>query len=820
MLGAPVPGQVRSSERRLGPKARLNEALRWSPLAIFGLVFALAMYGFLWVCKPAPSWYDAVYDTLQLFVLAGIDQECLSQVDGAARVTHWTLWWAQMLAAALVFLAVLRVFFMPVWTWLQLNLQAMRSVLLGEERFILIGFGALNQEIARDLAHRRKPMTIVSREFDGAARDFAASARAVLLERDIRREGALGGLKIEKSHRIVIACGEDSLTYEVARRIGARYAEKVDEKKALEVVHAHFTSTEMHRQVLRSRDLGLGTERRFSGFSIREETAHYLMARAWLVERAHLAKQSRVHLVIMGGGDLGLAVTREALQNGYSAKLKEPPLITVIDKDGAEVKKRFRAAMPRIFDETIPEGDRPVVQFMQCRAEAVGLADAAPGVETPVPGIGAEFVKDDPEDETEKAVVADVTGWVICCPEDGQNLTLAMKLESAMRRGLMAPAPIYPRQWQANISEAERRGLGQADPLHLVAPFGGMDDVVETLSFMDPTLERIARCINAEYHASQEVMKRGTAFWDAIAEYGMPPWAEGKAPENQELAAKIVRLAKAERKRFLEDWADASDETKLKNLAPARQAALRLWEFGFDWKGRHAGILPKLQPIYIEANIPDEPKAALDQPGTISAIAAAEHRRWMVEQALRGWSAVEKSSDRSNELRLHNNFKTFKGLGTVELVEAEGDVRVFDVSTLRGIMQGLVQNESASLARRPPDPLVVDIDKIDEPLTNVCNLVLNLPEGMRESAELQESLGHIKAWMADTAALALCLRPATPETLDPKAPALREAINAIYQHELKLQDRAAVRRQQRLGVYISMDFPDARALRLERMRVT
>ena len=32
-------------------------------------------------------------------------------------------------------------------------------------------------------------------------------------------------------------------------------------------------------------------------------------------------------------GDLGLAVTREALQNGYSAKLKEPPLITVIDKD-------------------------------------------------------------------------------------------------------------------------------------------------------------------------------------------------------------------------------------------------------------------------------------------------------------------------------------------------------------------------------------------------------------------------------------------------------------------------------------------------------
>jgi len=51
-------------------------------------------------------------------------------------------------------------------------------MVLGSRRNVLIGYGALNKEVAREIKKRGEPMAVVIREFDGAARGFAAPARA------------------------------------------------------------------------------------------------------------------------------------------------------------------------------------------------------------------------------------------------------------------------------------------------------------------------------------------------------------------------------------------------------------------------------------------------------------------------------------------------------------------------------------------------------------------------------------------------------------------------------------------------------------------
>ena len=770
-----------------------------APAAVV-LTVALGTIGVLRHCVPPPHWSEAIYDAVQLFALAGVD-DC--PIDtGTARTTPLILLAAEFLAAVLLFLAVIWLFFQPVWTRVRLGLQAL---VWPRSRHVLVGFGALNQEIARALAGADKPLTIVSRDFDGAARDFATSAGAILVERDIRQDRSMAGLYLGRCERVVVACGEDSLTYEVARLIGNRVDEAAAGRgRAQEIVHAHFTATDMHWQLLRSRDMGLGAERRFSGFSIREAAAHHLMARAWLVERAVLAGHARLHLVIVGAGDLGMAIARAAVQHGCSADLA-PALVSVIDRDGAAARDRFRASMPRLFDATIPEEDRPVFRFLTCTAEAVGLAAGRAGGQAPLRGIGAEPVGHEPPLDDP------VTAWVICCPEDSQNLTLAMKLEAAMRQGMIPPAPVYPRQWQANIAEDGRHGLGQADPLHLVAPFGGMDDVVGTLPFLDHGLDTIARAIHAEYET--EAMAKNAPYRAEIEEHGMPPWPEGQGPSDPEVRARIERSVADDRTRFRAGWDQLTDEGRLANLEPARHAALRLWELGFDWPGRHAGILPKLQDVYVNANVPGDLGTALDDDTRLARVAEAEHRRWMVERALRGWSAA-RPGGRSNELRLHHNFETMEALR--EAAEQGGkDVRAFDATTVRGSLRAMVVNESGPVARRPgAGHHRVTLGETEPISRNAARLTLLLPDVPRDSEEkshkegsFDRSVTEIAAWAALSGSLSIRLVPQSAEALDPGNRVLRAALVAIH--------RAA----QAHDVHVWLDFPDATGQRAGHVRI-
>ncbi|MEL6951917.1 MAG: NAD-binding protein [Pseudomonadota bacterium] len=662
--------------------------MRFSGAILFVIVLAVGWWGYHQCSQSTGVWAD-IYKSIQHFALAS-DAACISP-DTALEINL-----ARFGAAVLLVFTVIRLLSSSLLNVTKLVTQAANPI---SERYILIGYGAINQEIAGHLARSGCRLTIAARAFDGAARDFAAKYRCVLVEGDVREPRVLRRLMLRRATRIIVALGEDSLTLETAqlacdiirspRRGGQPRA--ASETNTKDIVFAHFTGSEMHRQFQMSADFGLTKQRGFTGFAIREAAARYLFSRTWLAETAAEAatiegeSKPRLHVVIVGAGDLGMAMTREAVLHGCSAKLGRPK-VTIVDRESNAGEARFRAAMPHLFDMTIPEEDRPEIKFTPCSAEDLCPADLQDGVP--------------------------ITAWILCCGEDATNHALAMRLEGEMRRGLRPPAPIYPRIWQGNVRDGHRHRLGQEDPWRVVVPFGGMQDVVPTLGFLDKAWLEIAQSIHAAYDETVQRNLVASGLAAVIEQFGPPPWDDENGPDGVD-RGQLEAAWRHEQKRFRGEWADLPEDAKLANLAAAYQSALRLWELGYDWKSRFAGGLPMIDHTAIKSLFAPENLEDLSPETRLGAVCEAEHRRWMVERAMRGWSAVKDGEGRQNELKLHTDFRSYGDLyaearstakdATASAATLGAAIRRLDAASLRGVMQALEEVEDGYPARAIDD---------------------------------------------------------------------------------------------------------------------
>lgn|GEM_PF-3599417 len=817
---------------RIGPLWRrtVNAALQYAgPILVLATV-ALGTSGFHLSDTCNKRLDQDLYRALQHFALA-IDPSC-GEYQGLSALNI-----SRFLAATLLAFAVIRLLFSKAWSVIKLQSQALWP---RGERYVLIGYGAVNQEIARDRAAKGAKLTIVDRGFDGAARDFAATHRVVLLEKDVRDERALRGLHLQRAEKVIIACGEDSLTQEIAQAVSAIIRQKhrnASKGPPEHRVFAHFMNSEVHRQLQLTSDAGLKLERKFTGFSIREETARHFFSCTWLAERA--ARQvpvgsdlrPRLHVAILGAGDLGTAMVREAAVHGCCARLG-PPLITVMDRDRESAKARIRAAMPRLFDTTIPKENRPEIRFIQTEADAIGgeepaapsddgaSEDAAAGAEKRVALPGTQ-----PTDTP-------VTGWVICCTEDDTNLATAMRLEGEMQRGLRPPAPIYPRIWQANVRGGASQPIGQEDAWHLVAPFGGMQDVIPALTFLNKEWTTLARSIHQRYLETLDENFRYKGLPDWKKTYGEPPWAEGEGPEDPERRAKLTDEIALERQRYTDDWDTLDDEARLSNMASAQQAALRLWELGFDWQGRYDGRLPSVTGPMTVRLFSDEAYRDLGRHTRLGAVCDAEHRRWMVERALRGWGAAVPGA-RSNRLRLHPDFRTYDTLysGAKSYLDDHGappspseedgrrdwSLRMLDAASVRGIMEALPRTGAPSTdatrtpaARPAGTEREVRLDAMPTLYKSTYRLAVTIPSlGSGSDAgrleQLEKGLRELKGWMEHESSFTIRVLPGSPEAwgektlrqriLEPLHAAARAAdVTLLVEHANAAERRAAIAR--------------------------
>lgn len=687
----------------------LNWLFRYLGILLFILVLTTGYYGYS-ICDPQGNFWHTLYRSVQHFALTS-EMGCVPGDSAGAAAYSAAINVSRFGAAFLLIFAAVRLLSSSMWTYFRLWTQSLN---LFRDRHVLIGYGAVNQEIARERAGKGCRLTIVARSFDDAAKAFAAKYRIVLVDRDIRDEHSLQGLFLHRAQRVIIAAGDDSLTMETAQIVSSILKAKQPGVRTKDIVFAHFTNAEVHRQLQLTSDAGIKAERGYQGFAVREETARYFFARTWLPERAVRAlpapgqAKPQLHVVIVGAGDLGMAMTREAVIHGCSAQLGRPK-VTIVDRDRSGGKDRFEAVMPHLFDGTVPDEDCPDIEFVQCLAEDLCQEDLKDGVP--------------------------ITAWILCCTDDATNLALAMRLESEMRRGLRPPAPVYPRVWQSNVRDGGRQRIGQEDPWHLVAPFGGMQDVIPTLSILDETWMDIAKSIHAHYDATVQENLQKSGLSAALREYGPPPWPEGEGPPEPE-RSRLAAEWRNERQRFRGAWADLTDDAKLSNQDAAYQAALRLWELGFDWKTRHRGGLPTLGHAAIDRIFAPERLADLGPETSLGAACAAEHRRWMVERAMRGWSAVKPGDQRRNAMKLHVDFRPYAELydaarhptepETLTDRQKAANAQRLDAASLRGIVAALEQVEQGYPARSVALPASVPLLEIPRMPDNDAVMVIDV----------------------------------------------------------------------------------------------
>ncbi|WP_424967173.1 hypothetical protein [Dinoroseobacter sp. S375] len=755
--------------------------MRYLGVLLFFVVLGTGYYGYR-ICDPEDGFWHTLYKSVQHFALTS-EMTCAIDPSAGAGSGQTAINLSRFGAAFLLIFAAVRLLSSSIWTYCKLWTQSLN---LFGDRHVLIGYGAVNQEIARERVSKGCRLTIVARSFDDAAKAFAARYRIVLVDRDIRDENALQGLFLHRAHRVIIAAGDDSLTMETAQIVSGILKARQPEARTKDVVFAHFTNAEVHRQLQLTSDAGIKAERGYQGFAIREETARYFFARTWLAERAVRAQPApgqarpQLHLVVVGAGDLGMAMTREAVIHGCSARLGRPK-VTVVDRDRSGGRDRFRAVMPHLFDGTLPPEDCPDIQFVQCLAEDLCQEDLKDGVP--------------------------ITAWILCCTDDATNMALAMRLESEMRRGLRPPAPIYPRVWQSNVRDGGRHRIGQEDPWHLVAPFGGMQDVIPTLSILDDTWGDIAKSIHAHYDATVQDNLRKSGLSDVLRQYGPPPWGPEDGPPEPD-RARLTAAWHNERQRFRGAWADLTDDAKLANQDAAYQAALRLWELGFDWKTRHRGGLPTLGHAAIDRIFAPERLADLGPETSLGAVCAAEHRRWMVERAMRGWSAVKPGERRRNAMKLHVDFRPYAELydlarhpaapEALTAPERAANAQRLDAASLRGIVAALEQVEQGYPAREvtlPDSVPLLDIPRLPE---NSAVMVIDVTtppsfapptdaEGPEAEARARaEAEAYAKRAVACVESLRSWARPNTDAPSQDRAFAihLRETAEGAFAHSL------------------------------------
>ena len=323
-----------------------------------------------------------------------------------------------------------------------------------------------------------------------------------------------------------------------------------------------------------------------------------------------------------------------------------------------------------------------------------------------------------------------------------------------MRRGLRPPAPIYPRVWQGNVRDGDKHRIGQEDPWHLVAPFGGIQDVIPTIGFLDPTWVGIAKSINQHYADAVQREREKSGLAEVLDAYGPPPWPNeaGQSPAQPQVWAKAWA---EERKRFDEAWEHLPRDLKLSNLSAAYQAAVRLWELGFDWKGRRNGILPMVRSDLIHQIFdPEEGVGALASDQLLGRVCAAEHRRWMMDRAVNGWGALKPGAQRSNGMRLHPNFETYTDLQPQEGA-AGTDVRHFDAASIKGIIRALSDRRVGYpvrlLANAAPlalHDIPVGSAGLNPHHINVQVLPLSFVDDAREdmAQRVCDSVGRLESW--------------------------------------------------------------------------
>lgn len=726
------------------------------------LIWALGVIGFEQL-RPDGDLMDSAYRALQLFGLAfEADPAWLEARDGQVPpllLIARALAGLSLVGTALTLLSSRFRQFVQLWAQILVRRRP---------RAILLGLGQVNSAIARELLAQGYVVTAVDSRNAPAARRKGLAQSMLTLEGDLLDRDVLAKTRPDRADLVIAACGHDELTLEVAGTIAALRRERLVDKsspghvpredrsdEALDPVHAHVNDQRLLADLGDARDLGFDRHLDIRAFSLKAGAALDVLAHARLVETARELKQTRVHALICGLGNQGMALLIELVQNCHGAGLAAPR-ITVIDRDATRIRKALSAHLPGLTDGRLPEEARPTLSFLEQDMEALDF-----------------------EAESQLTALFDdkaaPTAVFLCCGEDTLNLGLSMRLETAMRRRVLPPRAIYTRLWDGGDPGSTGYRLS---PLNLTRRFGMSSQTARNELRRRDQIEARAQVLHFSYR-------------DAL---------DGLSAEDRESRSAYDRA-----------WRDLPDMARRSNRRAARHLPSKLVELGLQWRHMMRSDLPRLSPEVAQTlgdafraletghaerddDIPDAAHALVP---LLKQAARTEHARWLVNQALEGarLGPLEATEDTPGKVRLHhrrdpgrqwhNMFKSFDDLDATE--------QSFDLTALKTCLDplpGMPLHPEAHWRK----PLVVDarrlplVAKAPAPadwdtsaqLAEITELDLTLPFSHQPFADglADRVLDTVRAWSRHQKACRLVLRLDRPE-FEPRHEVVRPPVTDL-----------------------------------------
>ena len=711
--------------------------LYWAAVLV---VFAIAV----WVFQVTPRttegetghrFFDSIFRSIQLFLVN-------LEVDTLAKPLPLQVYVVALLAALMTFVGTLAIFVRGASEWVRRFLQTRDS----RNRAVLLGFGRVNRAAARALRKAGYQVTAADISFDEGARRLAARHDVLLIAADLSDADGLAPLQIDRSDRVVVAVGNDMANVELGTSLirpgGPRiFIHTADVQLASSLRQLGRDGTPFQPNI--EANAPMMAHKRGSGsgwvFSLKEEGARRLMARAQLPLLARAAQHDRVHLVILGFGDQGRAVLLEAILACTSIGLA-PPAITVVDREAGALHHQFTALRPRLMDGSLPAEARPDIAFVTAHIDRLDMA------------VGEAM-------ETIEAR-GRPTAYVVTCGEDATNMDAGLRLEQAMRRSERLAAPIYLGLLGEGLKQAGAVARRRSD---LLRTFGSISEAAAEAPLQQDDPDALPRLLNEEYNklaAAADKLESGT----------------GSVPTD------------------LQDWEDLAETMRESNRRAMRHARVKLLDIGFRWHGSSGPGLPRIAVDLADDYRETEEELAkqygdegvdlsfhqrTDDLSLMARSVHAEHRRWLVDRALDNWRPARDSS-RSDQRRLHTNIVPFAKL------TAKG--KRYDAMVIRATLEHLSKkNDNGPMARRLRlETLFVAADGATPPLSaEATDLALGWSNDVTalSPADAAQLVERIRAWSVREPASRFTVylgRPAASQRQGDKVP-MAEVLNRLAQ---------------------------------------
>ena len=416
--------------------------------------------------------------------------------------------------------------------------------------FIVCGLGETGAQAVQNLCDKAKDVVVIDQNPDSPQAAGVERQGVPVLRGDAAEIAVLRQAGLPRARAVILCTGEDAVNVDIALRI--RGSKALRRRRQPLTVLVELRDEWLFNRIIQHDREALGTAQvDLRPFNIYENAARLLIR----MIRPQGALEPTVRpILLFGFGRLGSEILMH-LVRAAPVPLDRPTRITVFDREAGARGARFR-------DTTPIAPDLAAIEFMDTTLDT-GTPEAWQEVERRL--------------ATEAPLAV-----VICLPDDGNTLHLALELRSRLDRHGRLEVPVFVRLQRHQRLGALAGEIERIEPYRdRLRVFGALEELLATDILFGWRLDALARAYHEHY-------------------------LKGRSADPDQPG--------------LRGWELLPEQFRASNRRAADHAAVKLQQTGLE-------IARTENPRPLEFDAEERER-----------LAQLEHRRWCIERRLLGWS--------------------------------------------------------------------------------------------------------------------------------------------------------------------------------------